>query len=89
MMTAGTDAVVPISDGRERPLIAMYHKRIMPILYDQLSEKRLRISDLLDRISVCYVHAEEIGANPAEFININTREDFNGLEEKTDSFRWD
>ncbi|MCY8694814.1 molybdenum cofactor guanylyltransferase [Bacillus inaquosorum] len=89
LMTAGTDAVVPISDGREHPLIAMYHKRIMPILYDQLSEKRLRISDLLARISVCYVHAEEIGANPAEFININTREDFNGLEEKTDSFRWD
>ncbi|MFP7232192.1 molybdenum cofactor guanylyltransferase [Bacillus subtilis] len=89
LMTDGTDAVVPVSDGREQPLIAIYHKRIMPILYDQLSEKRLRISDLLGRISVRYIQAEEIGANPAEFININTRDDFNCLEEKTDSFRWD
>ncbi|MCY7873560.1 molybdenum cofactor guanylyltransferase [Bacillus spizizenii] len=89
LMTEGIDAVVPISDGREQPLIAIYHKRIMPILYDQLSEKRLRISDLLGRISVCYVQAEEIGANPAEFINVNTRDDFRRLEEKTDSFRWD
>ncbi|MCY7783912.1 MULTISPECIES: molybdenum cofactor guanylyltransferase [unclassified Bacillus (in: firmicutes)] len=89
LMTDGTDAVVPVSDGREQPLIAIYHKRIMPILYDQLSEKRLRISDFLGRISVRYIQAEEIGANPAEFININTRDDFNCLEEKTDSFRWD
>ncbi|MEG7334344.1 molybdenum cofactor guanylyltransferase [Bacillus sp. 0102A] len=89
LMTPGTDAVVPISDGREQPLIAIYHKRIMPILYDQLSEKRLRISDLLGRISVCYVQAEEIGVNPAEFINVNTRDDFSCLEEKTNSFRWD
>ncbi|MCY8634843.1 molybdenum cofactor guanylyltransferase [Bacillus spizizenii] len=89
LMTEGIDAVVPISDGREQPLIAIYHKRIMPILYDHLSEKRLRISDLLGRISVCYVQAEEIGANPAEFINVNTRDDFRRLEEKTDSFRWD
>lgn len=89
LMTEGIDAVVPISDGREQPLIAIYHKRIMPILYDQLSEKRLRISDLLGRISVCYVQAEEIGANPPEFINVNTRDDFRRLEEKTDSFRWD
>lgn len=60
----GADAVVPISDGQVQPLIAIYHKRIMPVLYDQLSEKRLRISDLLGRISVCYVQAENIGANP-------------------------
>lgn len=64
LMTAGADAVVPISDGQVQPLIAIYHKRIMPVLYDQLSEKRLRISDLLCRISVCYVQAENIGANP-------------------------
>ncbi|MGG0776980.1 MULTISPECIES: molybdenum cofactor guanylyltransferase [Bacillus] len=89
LMTPGIDAVVPISDGREQPLIAIYHKRIMPILYDQLSEKRLRISDLLGQISVCYVQAEEIGANPAEFVNVNTRDDFRRLEEKTNSFRWD
>ncbi|QIW79639.1 molybdenum cofactor guanylyltransferase [Bacillus tequilensis] len=89
LMTAGADAVVPISDGREQPLIAMYHKRIMPVLYDQLSNKRLRISDLLGRISVSYVQAEEIGADPAEFINVNTRHDFRRLEEKTHSFRRD
>ncbi|MEC1793210.1 molybdenum cofactor guanylyltransferase [Bacillus vallismortis] len=89
LMTPGIDAVVPISRGRVQPLIAMYHKRIMPILYDQLCEKRLRISDLLSRISVCYVQDEEIGANPAEFINVNTRDDFSCLEDKTDSFRRD
>lgn len=89
LMTAGADAVVPISDGQVQPLIAIYHKRIMPVLYDQLSEKRLRISDLLGRISVCCVQAENIGANPAEFININTRDDFSCLEEKSNSLKRD
>ncbi|KAF1680958.1 MULTISPECIES: molybdenum cofactor guanylyltransferase [Bacillus] len=89
LMTAGIDAVVPISNGREQPLIAVYHKRIMPILYHQLSEKKLKISDLLDRISVCYVQAEELDANPSEFINVNTRDDFKYMEETTNSFRQD
>ncbi|MBD5027124.1 molybdenum cofactor guanylyltransferase, partial [Xanthomonas citri pv. citri] len=30
-----------------------------------------------------------IGANPAEFININTRDDFSCLEEKSNSLKRD
>ncbi|MCC8352224.1 molybdenum cofactor guanylyltransferase [Bacillus sp. AF23] len=89
MVTADTDAVIPISGGRVQPLIALYHKRVMPILYEQLSEKKLKLSDFLDRISVRYVQAEEIAAVPEEFMNINTRHDYRRLNELKTFSCWD
>ncbi|MCY8464694.1 molybdenum cofactor guanylyltransferase [Bacillus atrophaeus] len=77
-----TDAVVPVSEGREQPLMAVYHKRISSFLYEQLSQKRLKISDFLHQLSVCYVDAEEIGAKPEEFMNINTRCDYHKMDEQ-------
>ncbi len=37
------------------------------------------MTDTLKRLSVCYVQAEDIGAGPEEFANINTPDDYTRL----------
>ena len=37
------------------------------------------MTDTLKRLSVCYVQAEDIGAGPEEFANVNTRDDYTRL----------
>ncbi|MCP6683149.1 molybdenum cofactor guanylyltransferase [Bacillus nakamurai] len=75
-LTGGADAVIPVCGKREQPLIAVYHKRVKDLFFDQLTQNQLRMADTLRQLSVCYVQAEEIGAAPEEFLNINTQDDY-------------
>ena len=78
-LTGNLDAVIPVCENREQPLLAVYHKRVQGVLFDQLTQNKLKMTDTLKRLSVCYVQAEDIGAGPEEFANINTRDDYTRL----------
>lgn len=78
-LTGNLDAVIPVCENREHPLLAVYHKRVQDVLFDQLTQNKLKMTDTLKRLSVCYVQAEDIGAGPEEFANINTRDDYTRL----------
>ncbi|MDU0813047.1 molybdenum cofactor guanylyltransferase [Bacillus siamensis] len=75
-LTGNADAVIPICENREQPLLAVYHKRVQEVLFDQLAQNKLKMADTLKHLSVCYVQAEDIGAGPEEFVNINTPDDY-------------
>lgn len=78
-LTGNLDAVIPVCENREQPLLAVYHKRVQDVLFDQLTQNKLKMTDTLKRLSVCYVQAEDIGAGPEEFANINTQDDYTRL----------
>lgn len=59
--------------------MAVYHKRVQDVLFDQLTQNKLKMTDTLKQLSVCYVQAEDIGAGPEEFANINTQDDYTRL----------
>lgn len=61
-LTGNLDAVIPVCKNREQPLLAVYHKRVQDVLFDQLTQNKLKMTDTLKRLSVCYVQAEDIGA---------------------------
>lgn len=74
----GFDAVVPRMRSFIEPLCAIYSKRCMNIIAGLISENRLRIQCLLERVEVRYIDEDEIDSfDPAHlsFLNINTAAD--------------
>ncbi|NRD77242.1 molybdenum cofactor guanylyltransferase [Bacillus sp. BRMEA1] len=55
------DAVVPVIDGNEHPLFAVYHKRILEKTAKRLEEEKLSMKNLLSQLNVRYVTAAELG----------------------------
>jgi molybdopterin-guanine dinucleotide biosynthesis protein A len=53
---------VPEVAGRLHPLAAVYRMEVAPQIEHLLSEDRLRLTDLLDRVDTCVVRAEELAA---------------------------
>ncbi|MBF0458610.1 MAG: molybdenum cofactor guanylyltransferase [Nitrospirae bacterium] len=79
------DAVVPLHMGRPEPLIALYHKRIVPVLENAISEGVKSLSEILKRINTRYVKDEQVSEADAEgrsFININTPEDLQNIDNR-------
>ncbi|PKG22274.1 molybdenum cofactor guanylyltransferase [Niallia nealsonii] len=68
----GYDAIIPHIDGRDQPLIAMYHQKVKTKIRELLKEKKLSMYGLLQQISVKYVE----GLDEREFININKKSDY-------------
>ncbi|MDQ0254881.1 molybdopterin-guanine dinucleotide biosynthesis protein A [Evansella vedderi] len=86
------DAIVPSINGRQHPLFAMYRSSILPAVEECLSQDRLRIKDLLNRISVYEVTERDlikIGFSEKEineaFFNMNYPEDYTWVMEKVSS----
>lgn len=77
----GFQAIVPVSGGRIQPLLAAYHRSVLPSLELCLSSGRLRLTGWLDQLKVCYVSEEELiqelgpGADKA-FYNMNEPSDY-------------
>ncbi|MDA1475731.1 molybdenum cofactor guanylyltransferase [Bacillus changyiensis] len=80
-MSLETDAVVIVANGQVQPLVAVYHKRVKPVLYEQLCQNELKLSNFLSRIRVTYIHAETIGAKASEFFNMNEKSDLEIIKE--------
>ena len=73
------DVVVPVVDGREQPLHALYHRRCLPALHAQLAEGRLRVNYFYDQVRVRRVSEEELrGLDPNlhSFVNANTPDEW-------------
>lgn len=75
------DAVVPMVQERLQPLFALYHRRSLPFISACLKENQLAIKDLLQKLHVQVVSADELNVAPNEFHNINKRSDLpeNGM----------
>jgi molybdopterin-guanine dinucleotide biosynthesis protein A len=70
------DAVIPIINGRQHPLFAVYQKRVTEEIAHSIEAGRLRIKQLLEQLHVKYVTEENLQAycsNDLErvFFNMN------------------
>ena len=70
--------VVPRIGNRSQPLHAVYSRDCLAPIEHMLQQKRLRATDLLQRVNVRYVEEMEINRFDPEhlsFFNINTKAD--------------
>ncbi|RDI41960.1 molybdenum cofactor guanylyltransferase [Falsibacillus pallidus] len=87
VLDEGYDAVIPRLKGRSHPLFACYHKRILPIVEEQLILGKRKMQDMIDRIAAREVQeseAPEWDAEKLEWIlfNMNTPEDYETVRRK-------
>ncbi|MFB5759938.1 molybdenum cofactor guanylyltransferase [Paenibacillus medicaginis] len=83
-LTAGDgacDAVIPVIGGRRQPLLAAYHRRVLPGLEERLQSGWLRMQDWLDTINAAYVDGEALAASGPRtadkvFFNMNEPDDY-------------
>lgn len=72
------DAVIPDVDGEVEPLFALYSKNCIPVMFEHLQKQNLKIRDLLGKLKVKRIKAEDIhrvDPQHLSFFNINTEED--------------
>jgi molybdopterin-guanine dinucleotide biosynthesis protein A len=79
------DAVVPVHNGRPEPLMAVYHKRILPTLEKSIRDGVKSLTAILKIINTMYVGQDQLHSIDAEgrsFININTPEDLIHIDKR-------
>lgn len=54
------DAVIPVINGKQHPLFAVYHKKIAGEAAKSIEEARLRMKHLFDRINVLYMTESDL-----------------------------
>jgi molybdenum cofactor guanylyltransferase len=75
---SGYDAAIPRIGDKIEPLHAVYSKNCIPILEEQISKDKLKISDLFNEINVRYVEVGEIERYDPQHLslfNINSEAD--------------
>ena len=65
----GTQAVIPIQDGRIHPLYAVYHCSVLPSLQTALEHNQRRVRDWLDQQQVKYVEIESLYATQSNILS--------------------
>jgi molybdopterin-guanine dinucleotide biosynthesis protein A len=73
------DVVVPYWQGRLQPLHAVYRRKVLPLLEDQLARGELRPVYLFDRVPTLKIEEDEIrrfDPDGSSFFNMNTPEDY-------------
>lgn len=73
------DAIVPRVGGRPEPLLALYHRRCLAAVEEQIRADRLRMTDLLAQLRTHYVEEDYLRqADPdlRSFTNVNTPEEW-------------
>ncbi len=81
----GHDAIVPVYNSQTQPLLAIYNKRITPVIKDLLKNNKRSLRTLLNNINVKYINEQDIVSIDREgvsFKNINTLEDIEGINAK-------
>ncbi|MCD8508838.1 MAG: molybdenum cofactor guanylyltransferase [Bacillus sp. (in: Bacteria)] len=86
------DAIVPVIKSMQHPLFSMYRSSILPVVEECLSQNKLRIKDVLERITVLEVTEKELidyGLTDEEvnhaFFNMNYPEDYQWVKKKITS----
>lgn len=86
---------IPLVGGRIQPLVAAYHIGTLPSLEKSLTESKLRMTDWLKELRICYIPEEQIrnetGLDPGrEFFNMNNPMDYQqALENDQDKNEFD
>lgn len=81
---AELDAVVPVTDGYDQPLHALYRRSALAVAFDDLSESDTMMA-LLDRLTVERVEADKTDvALAAATTNVNTTADLESVRERLD-----
>lgn len=72
------DVLVPKYQSHLEPLFAVYHKRILPIIEEQITNKNYKLMNLISKINSKKIEVQDRTC----FVNINTQEDFRKYLEK-------
>jgi molybdenum cofactor guanylyltransferase len=75
----GYDIVVPVVRGQHEPLFALYSKKCVAVLREQLQSGNLCVKDIFKSCSVKEVLVEDLWKNHSaliSFTNVNTPEEF-------------
>jgi len=87
-LRADYDAVVPRTGGVLQALHALYHQRCASVIREHLQQRQLKISQVIELLSVCFVDDDELCRIDPEnhsFINLNTPSDFAQFEQIQES----
>ena len=71
------DVTVPVHDGKTEPLCAVYTKNCMPKFKELLENKILKLTDAMAQVSTKQVLLKSTKETENNFINLNSKEDFN------------
>jgi molybdenum cofactor guanylyltransferase len=81
------DAVIPVINGVQHPLFAVFQKRVTDVVAQSIEAGRLRMKHLLDRLNVLYVTEKDLQA----YSNIDLERVFfnmNHPNEYEDAKKW-
>ncbi len=81
------DVVIPEVDGEVEPLFALYSKNCIPVMFECLQGRNLKMSEVIGKLQVKKIGAKEIDRFDPQhlsFFNINTEEDLKSLQIKMD-----
>jgi molybdopterin-guanine dinucleotide biosynthesis protein A len=85
--TTEAPALAPTVEGRVQPLCAVYRKRALVPLARRVAAGQYGLIDALDEMGAVVLTSEETaelpGSEPERFLNVNTPEDYEGIEEET------
>lgn len=75
------DAVVPVIEGKQHPLFAVYQKRIMGEVEECIKSDSLRLKHLFERLDVLYLTEQDLelysnGSLNRVFFNMNQPEEY-------------
>lgn len=69
------DAVVPVDrTGKKQVLVALYHRRVLPFIEEELSQGKNKVMLALNQCNILYVDMPEV-----ELLNVNTPEEYQKL----------
>jgi molybdopterin-guanine dinucleotide biosynthesis protein A len=72
------DVVIPEIDGEVEPLFAVYSKNCIPVMFECLQKRSLKIREVIGKLHVRKIGASKIDRLDPQhlsFFNINTEED--------------
>ncbi|MFS0824200.1 molybdenum cofactor guanylyltransferase [Bacillus sp. 1P02SD] len=76
------DAIVPVINDRQQPLIAVYHRRVAKRIEELLKIQQYKMSHLLDACNVKFVTNQELQLQGMEFENINDQTEYKKVQQK-------
>ncbi len=75
-----SDCIVPVHKSGVEPLIAVYNKRIVPVIETMLQGENYKLLNLLSRIDTRYIDCNFLlESNPKLFTNLNRMEDYQSV----------
>ena len=70
------DGVVPVTEGKMHPLAAIYRKRALHILKEQINVQNYRMTDAVKKMDIFYVDLSQNQVYAKMLCNINTMEEY-------------